>query len=217
MFYDPRVEGHGLPHDPWLAVIVPRPIGWISTAAPDGTPNLAPYSCFNAISSRPPHVMFSSDSPKDSLNNAQATGFFCCNIATYELREQMNQSAAFYPPEADEFKATGLTAVPCKNIPVMRVAEAPVSVECKLSQVITLTPSSGLPCENRVVIGEVVGIHIDERVLKDGLVDVEALMPLGRMGYREYTVPPRSFEMVRPVLDPDQAAQPDKYTGEPRP
>lgn len=202
MFYDPRTEDHGLPRNPWLAIILPRPIGWISTAAADGTPNLAPYSCFNSVASHPPHVMFSSDDAKDSINNAEATGYFCCNLATFELREQMNQSSARYPPEIDEFEAAGLTAVPCKNIPVMRVAESPVAVECKLSQVITLTPSSGLPCTNRVAIGEVVGIHIDGRVLKEGLVDVEELKPLGRMGYLEYTVPPRSFEMLRPELKP---------------
>lgn len=204
MFYDPRSEAHGLPHNPWLALIVPRPIGWISTAATDGTPNLAPYSCFNAISSNPPHLMFSSDSAKDSVTNAEATGYFCANIATYDLREQMNQSSAPYPPGTDEFAATGLTAVPCKNIPVMRVAEAPVSIECKLGKIITLTPSSGLPCQNRIAIGEVVGIHIDDRILKDGRVDVEELRPLGRMGYLEYTVPPRSFEMSRP--DPIKAS-----------
>ena len=201
MFYDPRSEGHGLPHNPWLAIIVPRPIGWISTAAADGTPNLAPYSCFNAISSNPPHVMFSSDKPKDSLANAEATGYFCCNLATYDLRGPMNQSSAPYPPEVDEFEAAGLTAAPCVNIPVMRVAESPVAVECRLAQVITLTPASGLPCPNRIAIGEVVGIHIDERVLTDGLVDIDKLKPLGRMGYRDYTVPPRSFEMLRPVLN----------------
>ena len=201
MFYDPRTEDHGLPHNPWLALIVPRPIGWISTVSADGTPNLAPYSCFNAIAGNPPHVMFSSDSVKDSIANAEATGYFCCNLATYDLREQMNQSSAAYPPETDEFAASGLTATPCRNLPVPRVAESPVAIECKLAQVITLTPSSGLPCANRIAIGEVVGIHIDERVLKDGMVDVETLKPLGRMGYREYTVPPRSFEMLRPVLD----------------
>lgn len=201
MFYDPRTEDHGLPHNPWLALVVPRPIGWISTVAADGTLNLAPYSCFNAISGKPPHIMFSSDSVKDSIANAEATGYFCCNLATYDLREQMNQSSAAYPPETDEFAASGLTATPCRNIPVPRVAESPVAIECKLAQVITLTPSSGLPCANRIAIGEVVGIHIDERVLKDGMVDVETLKPLGRMGYREYTVPPRSFEMLRPVLD----------------
>lgn len=201
MFYDPRTEDHGLPHNPWLALVVPRPIGWISTVSADGIPNLAPYSCFNAISGNPPHVMFSSDSVKDSIANAEATGFFCCNLAIYELREQMNLSSAAYPPETDEFAASGLTATPGRNIPVPRVAESPVAIECKLAQVITLTPSSGLPCNNRIAIGEVVGIHIDERVLKDGIVDVETLKPLGRMGYREYTVPPRSFEMLRPVLD----------------
>lgn len=201
MFYDPRTQGHGLPHNPWLALIVPRPIGWISTVAADGTPNLAPYSCFNAITGNPPHVMFSSDGMKDSIANAEATGYFCCNLATYDLRTQMNQSAAPYPPEVDEFAACGLTAVACRNIPVPRIAESPVAIECKLAQIITLTPSSGLPCPNRIAIGEVVGIHIDERVLKDGLVDVEALKPLGRMGYREYTVPPRSFEMLRPTID----------------
>ncbi len=202
MFYDPRTDDHGLPHNPWLALVVPRPIGWISTAAPDGTPNLAPYSCFNAISSKPPHVMFSSDGPKDSVDNAEATGFFCCNLATFDLREAMNQSSGAYPPEIDEFVASGLTAVPCRNIPVMRVAESPVAIECRLSQIITLAPSSGLECINRIAIGEVVGIHIDERVLRDGLVDVEELKPLGRLGYREYTVPPRSFEMQRPAVTP---------------
>lgn len=201
MFYDPRTESHGLPHNPWLALIVPRPIGWVSTLSVDGTPNLAPYSCFNAISSKPPFVMFSSDSPKDSATNAEKTGVFCINIATYALREAMNQSAAAYPPEVDEFEASGLTAEPCRNIPCVRVKESPVSIECRLSQLITLTPSTGEQCTNRVVIGEVIGIHIDESILREGLVDVELLRPLGRMGYREYTVPPRSFEMLRPVLD----------------
>ena len=171
MFYDPRSEDHGLPHNPWLALIVPRPIGWISTTSAAGVPNLAPYSCFNAIAGRPPFVMFSSDSPKHSVTNAEETGFFCVNIATYPLREAMNRSSAPYPEGTDEFVEAGLTAVPC-----------------------------------RIAIGEVVGIHIDERVLRDGLVDVEALQPLGRMGYMEYTVPPRSFTMSRPVLDAQEKA-----------
>ena len=206
MFYDPRSEDHGLPHNPWLALIVPRPIGWISTTSAAGVPNLAPYSCFNAIAGRPPFVMFSSDSPKHSVTNAEETGFFCVNIATYPLREAMNRSSAPYPEGTDEFVEAGLTAVPCRNIPVMRVAESPVAVECRLSQLVTLTPATGAVCANRIAIGEVVGIHIDERVLRDGLVDVEALQPLGRMGYMEYTVPPRSFTMSRPVLDAQEKA-----------
>ncbi|MDF2370400.1 MAG: flavin reductase family protein [Rhizobiaceae bacterium] len=201
MFYDPRHDDHGLPHNPWMALIVPRPIGWISTVDQAGIRNLAPYSAFNTISSRPPFVMFSSDGDKDSIINAEATGFFCVNIATFELREAMNRSSAPYPPEIDEFAAAGLTAVPCENIPCPRVAEAPVSIECMLSQIILLTPASGAPCTNRIAIGEVVGIHIDERVLRNGRVDSELLQPLGRMGYRDYTVSTRAFEMIRPVLD----------------
>ncbi len=203
MFYDPRTQPHGLPHNPWLALIVPRPIGWISTISRDGVPNLAPYSCFNALAGNPPFVMFSSDSPKDSVTNAEETGFFCVNIATYPLREAMNLSSAAWPRGTDEFEKTGLTATPCENIPVPRVGEAPIAIECKLSQIITLAPSDGTGCRNRIAIGEVVGIHIAEGVLRDGLVDVELLQPLGRMGYMEYTVPPRSFTMTRPVMDDD--------------
>ena len=209
MFYDPRHQSHGLPHNPWLALIVPRPIGWISTLSPSGVANLSPYSCFNAISGKPPFVMFSSDSPKHSYTNAEATGYFCVNIATYPLREAMNLSSATWPEGVDEFAEAGLTAVPCENIPCPRVAQSPVAVECIVSQTLTLTPSTGAECTNRIVIGEVVGIHIDESVLSDdGLVDVELLQPLGRMGYMEYTVPPRSFTMTRPLLDPDGKIKP---------
>lgn len=197
MFYDPRTEDHGLPHNPWLALIVPRPIGWISTVSAEGVPNLAPYSCFNAISGNPPFVMFSSDGPKHSVTNAEETGFFCVNIATYPLRQAMNLSGAAHPAGTDEFVESGLTALPCRNIPCPRVGESPISIECRLSQVITLTPSGGAECTGRMAIGEVVGIHIDPAVLRDGMVDVEILQPLGRMGYMEYTVPPRSFTMTR--------------------
>lgn len=199
MFYDPRSESHGLPHNPWLALVVPRPIGWISTVSAAGLSNLAPYSCFNSVSSSPPFVMFSSDGAKDSVTNAEETGYFCINIATYALREKMNRSSYPYPAGVDEFAESGLTKEPCRNIPCPRVAESPVSIECRLSQLVTLTPSTGKECTNRIAIGEVVGIHIADSVLRDGLVDVDLLQPLGRMGYREYTVPPRSFLMDRPA------------------
>ncbi|MFS4581779.1 flavin reductase family protein [Phaeobacter sp. C3_T13_0] len=202
MFYDPRHYDRGLPHNPWLGLIIRRPIGWVSTAAPDGTANLAPYSCFNAIASNPPFLMLSSDGTKDSVRNAEATGFFCVNIATYELREAMIQSAAACPPGVDEFVASGLDAVACRNIPVQRVAQSPVAIECKLSQIVTLASSADTTCTNRVAIGEVVGIYIEERVLREGLVDVDLLKPLGRMEYREYTVPQASFEMSRPTIEP---------------
>lgn len=204
MFYDPRSEPHGLPHNPWLALVVPRPIGWISTLSKDGTPNLAPYSCFNAISGAPPFVMFSSSATKDSVTNARDTGFFTVNIPTYELREAMNISSATSSPDVNEFQRAGLTPEPCRNIPGIRVAESPISIECRTSQILTLQPSDGQPCDTLVTIGEVVGIHIDPRVMRDGRVDVELLQPLSRMGYMEYSVPPRSFEMMRPPAT-DQA------------
>lgn len=207
MFYDPRTEAHGLPHDPWLALIVPRPVGWISTVSPEGVPNLAPYSSFNTLSSNPPFLMFSSDEAKDSITNAEATGYFCVNIATFGLRNAMNRSAARYPADQDEFAITGLGSAPCRNISCVYVAESPVSIECRLSQVITLAPSTGAVCTNRVAIGEVVGIRIDESVMRDGMVDIDLLKPLGRLGYREYTVPPRSFEMIRPAWDENQTAE----------
>lgn len=201
MFYDPRTEHHGLPHNPWMALIVPRPIGWISTVSAEGTPNLAPYSAFNTVAANPPHVMFSSDSAKDSITNAETTGHFCVNIATWELREAMNLSSAPYAPDVDEFAAVGLTAEPCRNIPGVRVAEAPVSIECRVAQIVGLTPSTGATCTNRIVFGEVMGIHIDQRALRDGKVDLALLQPLARLGYRDYTVVRESFEMLRPVLD----------------
>lgn len=197
MFYDPRSQPHGLPHNPWMALIVPRPIGWVSTVSPEGVANLAPYSSFNTVASNPPFLMFTSEGEKDSLNNARATGHFCVNLATFELRQPMNITGAAFPPEVDEFQAAGLTAVECRNIPGVRVAQAPVSIECTVSQIITLTPATGVDCANQVVFGEVVGIHIDESVLCDGRVDIELLKPLSRMGYKEYSVPARSFEMDR--------------------
>lgn len=201
MFYDPRHDHHGLKHNPWLGIIVPRPIGWISTTAPDGTLNLAPYSSFQTLSSNPPFLMFSSDTPKDSAKNAKSSGYFCMNLATYALRDAMNQSSAPYPSEVSEFEATGLTPVPCRNIPTMRVKETPVAIECKLSQVVSLTPSTGAPCTNQISIGEVVGIHIDEAVIRDGLVDIDLMQPLARLGYRDYMVATTTFAMERPILE----------------
>ncbi|KZM50246.1 flavin reductase family protein [Labrenzia sp. OB1] len=199
MFYDPRSEDHGLSHNPWMALIVPRPIAWISTAAKDGRPNLAPYSAFNTVASNPPFVMFSSDGQKHSIANAEATGCFCVNIVSYALREKMNQSSAPFPAEVDEFAAAEVASEPCTNIPCLRVAAAPVSIECRLSQIVDLSPSTGASCNNRVVFGEVVGIHIDESVLRDGKVDIDLMQPLARLGYRDYSVTSRSFEMPRPV------------------
>ena len=161
MFHDPRHDAHGLAHGPWMALIAPRPIAWISTVSAEGLRNLAPYSAFNTVASRPPFVMFSSDGPKDTLANIEATGEFCVNIPGDDLKEAMNATSGSYPPEVDEFAIAGVTPAPCTNIAAPRVAEAPISIECRLNQIVGLVPATGAPCHNRVVFGEVVGIQRD--------------------------------------------------------
>lgn len=199
MFYDPRSDSHGLPHNPWTALVTPRPIGWISSRAADGTANLAPYSYFNAVSGSPPMVAFSSSEPKDSLANIRSTGAFAVNIATWDLREAMNLCSAPLPRNEDEFVHAGLEKADCRNIAAPRVAASPIVLECILNQFIALTPKSGLPCTATLVIGEVVGIHIDETILNDGRVDSARLRPLSRLGYMDYAVISEVFEMHRPV------------------
>jgi flavin reductase (DIM6/NTAB) family NADH-FMN oxidoreductase RutF len=198
LFYDPRNDEHGLPRNPWTALITPRPIGWISSRSPGGTPNLAPYSFFNAAAGTPPFVMFSSTPRKNSLENIEATGEFCVNIATWDLREAMTLSSAPFDADVDEFRATGLEPAECRNIGAPRVAASPVAIECVLNQVIPLRPRSGLPCQTTIVIGEVVGIHIDDRILTDGRIDTGRMRPLARLGYMDYSVTDNVFEMLRP-------------------
>lgn len=200
MFYDPRHEHHGLPHNPWMGLIVPRPIAWISTQSESGFANLAPYSAFNTISSDPPFVMFSSNGVKDSLNNARATGEFCINLASSDFRDAMNLTSAPYAPGIDEFEVAGLTKAACQNIAAPRVKDAAVSIECHVNQIVELKPATDMTCRNHVVIGEVVGIHIDPSVLRDGRVDLELLQPLARLGYHDYCVVGGAFEMTRPAL-----------------
>lgn len=200
MFYDPRSEAHGLPHNPWTALVTPRPIGWISTLDAEGVANLAPYSCFNQISGSPPFVMFASTPRKHSLTNIEATGEFACNLATWDLREAMNQSSAPYPPGLDEFAAAGLAKAACRNIAAPRVADSPIVLECVLYDLIALKPKSGLPSHSTMVIGEVVGIHIDDTALTDGRVDTARIKPLARLGYMDYLKADDLFEMLRPVL-----------------
>ena len=207
MFYDPRSEDHGLARNPWTALITPRPIGWISTRALNGTSNLAPYSFFNAAAGTPPFVMFSSTPRKNSLENIEATGEFCVNIATAELREAMNLSSAPFDADVDEFRATGLEPAQCRNIDVPRVAASPVGIECILNKVVPLQPASGLPCQTTIVIGEVVGIHIDDAILTDGRIDTARMRPLARLGYMDYSVTDAVFEMLRP--DPEEMARAD--------
>jgi len=198
MFYDPRSEPHGLPHNPWNALISPRPIGWISTVSADGIANLAPYSFFNAVSGSPPFVMFSSTPRKHSLTNIEATGEFVVNVVSSDLCKQMNESSAVFPPEVDEFERVGLAKAACRNVKAPRVAAAPAAIECILYQAIPLRPKSGLPSATTIVIGEVVGIHIDDAILTDGLVDTRRLRPVARLGYMDYSITEEIFEMLRP-------------------
>lgn len=197
MFYETGENNHGLPHDPFKALIAPRPIGWISSLDPDGVVNLAPYSFFNAVSDRPPFVMFSSSVRKDSVRNIEATGEFVCSLATYELKDQMNQTSAMVGPEVDEMALAGLTPAPCKLVKPPRVAESPAAFECKYYKTLSLPGLDGSE-GNLVVIGEVIGIHIDDDAIKNGRVDTAKLRPIARLGYMDYAVVDAVFSMDRP-------------------
>jgi len=180
-FYEPGA-GHGLPHDPFNAIVAPRPIGWISTRSTEGTLNLAPYSFFNAFNYTPPIIGFSSIGWKDSAANAQATGEFCWNLATRPLAEQMNASCAAVGPEVDEFELSGLTPRPSRVVGVPHVAEARVAFECRVSSVQELTSAAGEGVGSWLVLGEVVGVHIDEELLVDGVYQTAAAEPIMRAG-----------------------------------
>jgi len=180
-FYEPTV-GHGLPHNPFNAIVAPRPIGWISTKAADGVLNLAPFSFFNAFNYVPPIIGFSSTTPSDTLSNARTTGEFCWNLATTDLALPMNESAAVVPSDVDEFALAGLTPADSRLVSAPHVAEARVVFECRTSQVLPLVSADGEPTPATVVFGEVVGVHIDRSLLKDGVYQTAAASPLLRAG-----------------------------------
>ena len=205
MFYTTDKNQHGLPHDPFKAIVAPRPIGWITSMSAKGELNLAPYSYFNGVSSRPPMVMFSSEERKDSLAFVEETGEFVCNLATFELRDKMNLTSAPYPRGVDEMRAAGLTAAPSRLIKPPRVAESPCAMECRLLQVVALSDLEGRPLERYVAFGQVVGIHIDERFIRNGLLDTAAMKPIARCGYHDYAVLDETFTMKRPTSVPAEA------------
>jgi flavin reductase (DIM6/NTAB) family NADH-FMN oxidoreductase RutF len=198
MFYEPRRGDHGLRFDPFKAIVAPRPIGWISSLDAEGRPNLAPYSFFNAISARPHLVMFASTGRKDSVSNIEATGEFVCNLATYDLREAVNASSAGLPHEVSEFATTGLATAPSRLVKPPRVAGAAAALECKLIKSEELPDLTGAPSGTIVVFGEVVGVHVDERCLKDGRFDMTAARTIARCGYMDYAVVDAVFQMPRP-------------------
>jgi flavin reductase (DIM6/NTAB) family NADH-FMN oxidoreductase RutF len=199
-FYEPA-KGHGLPHDPFNAIVGPRPIGWVSTRGRDGSVNLAPYSFFNAFCYTPPIVGFSSVSEKDTLHNVRETGEFVWNLTTRELAEPMNQSCAAVPYGTDEFALAGLTPLPSRLVDVPRVAESPVNFECKVIQVIRLTSHTGAPAAGWLTLGEVVAVHIAKPLLKDGVFDTfGAGIVLRAGGPSAYAAigPESRFDMMRP-------------------
>jgi len=199
-FYEPRA-GHGLPHDPFNAIVGPRPIGWISTRSRTGVPNLAPYSFFNAFNYTPPIVGFASIGYKDTVRNVEETGEFCWNLATRALAGRMNATCATVPPEVDEFALAGLTPAASRLVRVPRVAEAQVSFECRLTQLIQLQGADGQEVPSWLVLGEVVGVHIDRALLKDGVYDTahagHILRGGGPADYFEIG-PAQLFRMARP-------------------
>ena len=197
MFYEPRL-GHGLPHDPFKAIVAPRPIGWISTVDEKGRHNLAPYSFFNAISSKPPMVAFFSEGMKDSVRNAMATREFVCNLATAALAEGMNQSSASVPPEINEFELAQLATAPCRLVRPLRVAESPAALECKVTDIVHLRDIAGQETRRYLVLGQVVGVHIDESYLENGLFSTARAVPLARCGYHDYASVTEVFQMLRP-------------------
>jgi flavin reductase (DIM6/NTAB) family NADH-FMN oxidoreductase RutF len=199
MFYRPE-NGHGLPHNPFNAIVTPRPIGWISSRDGKGCDNLAPYSFFNAVAYVPPQVMFAStghkpdrDGTKDSVSNIRETGVFCVNIVEYAMRDAMNRSSATLPLEEDEFAHAGLERIECETIRCARVAGAPAALECTLTEIIRLKGNY-----NYLVLGEVTGIHLRDDCVVDGRFDVTRYQPLSRLGYRDYARITDLFELKRP-------------------
>lgn len=199
-FYEPA-KGHGLKHDPFNAIIAPRPIGWISSRDAKGHINLAPYSFFNAFCYHPPIIGFSSTNWKDSVQNIEETREFVWNLATMDLAKQMNATAAHVAHDVSEFNIAGLTATPCRFVDVPRVAESPVAFECRLSEIIQLKGADGRKAEAWLTLGEVVAVHIDKALIQDGIYQTAAARPIVRAGRRgDYFEirPENMFEMVRP-------------------
>ncbi len=197
-FYEPA-QGHGLPHDPFNAIVGPRPIGWVSTRSASGAVNLAPYSFFNAFNYTPPLIGFSSIGYKDSVRNIEETGEFVWNLVTRANAEAMNASCAAVAPGVNEFTLSGLTEAASAKIAPPRVAESPVSFECKLTQLIRLQGADGTPVDTWMVFGEVVAVHIAKRLLKDGVYDTAAAEPILRGGGpADYFEVGPKFKMYRP-------------------
>ncbi|MDQ2089414.1 flavin reductase family protein [Marimonas arenosa] len=199
MFYRPE-DGHGLPHNPFNALIVPRPIGWISTRGADGVDNLAPYSFFNGCAYTPPQVMFATtgikpdrDGTKDSLANIRETGVFCVNVVAQAMTDAMNASSRTLPAGESEFDAAGIARADCETIPCARVAGAPAALECRMTQIVKIEGEANFVC-----FGTVAGIHMRDDCLVEGMFDITRFEPMARLGYRDYAVVREAFTLARP-------------------
>jgi len=200
MFYEPESRDKILlPHDPFKAMVAPRPIGWISTRSLAGAVNLAPYSFFNAIGGNTPLLAFSSEGAKDSATFAEESGEFVWNMASFPLRQAMNASSATLERGASEFDFAGLEAAPCVKVKAPRVAASPCSLECRVTEIVRLKNIDGAPTGAILTIGQVVGVHIDPAFLRDGRFDLRAAQPILRCGYTaDYATIGDLFQMRRP-------------------
>ena len=199
MFFEPK-NGHGLPHNPFNALVVPRPIGWISSRDSIGIDNLAPYSFFNAVAYTPPQVMFSStgskadrEGAKDTLANIRDTGVFCVNIVGKDMLAAMNATSETLPNDVDEFALASLEKTECEAIKCARVTSIPAALECELIDTVVMRGG-----QNTVVFGEVTGIYMDDELLVDGRFDISKFTPVGRLGYMDYALVTDPFELIRP-------------------
>lgn len=199
MFYEPDKRDRALlPHDPFKAIVAPRPIGWITSISLKGEVNLAPYSYFNGVNSRANLIMFASEGRKDSVNNIAETREFVCNLATWDLREAMNATSAPLAHGVNEMERAGLKPAPSRLVKPPRVAASPCALECKLIKIVTVETADGKPVDGHVVLGQVVGVHIEDRFIVDGLLDTAAMKPIARCGYDQYAVVESLFSMTRP-------------------
>ncbi len=198
MFYEPEHRGPELPHDPLKAIVAPRPIGWISAMDSTGRVNLSPYSFFNMFSSRPAIVGFASEGRKDAVSFIEETGEFVCNLVTWNLREAMNATSARLPRGQSEFEHAGLAPAECRIVRPPRVKAAAAALECRLVEIIRLRTVDGQDLDNHLVLGQVVGVHIDDRLIRDGRFDTAAARIVTRAGYSDYAVIDELFSMTRP-------------------
>ncbi len=199
IFYEPHARDRNLlPHDPFKALIAPRPVGWISTMSPEGEVNLAPYSFFNAFSGAPPLVGFCSEGFKDSAAFAEASGEFVWNMANWDLRMEMNATSAPLPRGSSEFVHAGLETAPCQLVKGPRVKASPAALECKVTQIVQLQDMNGVQTDRYLVMGQVIGVHLDEACLRDGVMDITLMKPIARCGYQDYSVVDKVFAVRRP-------------------